>query len=203
MQRLLLAVLLPVLLSVCSKQPETASASSNQTSEIERTPVEAWRNRAIIKRDLIARYGHSRYLGLVASQIMQESNWRANATSHVGAYGCGQFMPATQGDAKYWAKDLGVIDWGNCQQNVRASIRYMRALFKRIPESQGSDDWRYIEAIADYNRGMGWGDKERRLGFCVRNDRSCEETETYIVKIITVWQDYFMNMGYSNTKVVI
>jgi len=135
-----------------------------------REPVEAWKGRAVFKRDLIKRYGHARYLNAFAAQIKAESNWQAEARSWAGAEGCGQFMPATQGDAKYWAKDLGDIDWGVCRQSARASIRYMKAICRRI---QGNEAYVYRECVADYNRGMGWGDKERKAGVCLRRASAC------------------------------
>ena len=155
-----------------------------------------WDGRAIFKRDLIKRYGHSRYLNAFAAQIKAESNWKANAVSWVGAYGCGQFMPATQGDSKYWAKDLGDIDWGDCTQNARASIRYMKAIHRRI---SGDKDEAYKEAVKDYNRGMGWGDKERNTGTCLRSEQACEETANYVKKIFGRFQDYYYSLRYGNS----
>lgn len=193
-----LALLLALQISACkAEQPEpkitgTAEKLAFVVQET-RKPVAAWEGRSRFKRDLIKRYGHARYLNLVGAQIMQESLWQSDARSWVGAEGCGQFMPMTQGDAKYWASDLGSIDWQNCEQSVRASIRYMKAIYRRI---DGDDCYRYREAIKDYNRGMGWGDKERRLDMCVRNDRACDETEVYHANIFGYRQKYFYSINY-------
>ena len=157
-----------------------------------------WDGRAKFKRDLIKRYGHSRYLNVFAAQIKAESNWQADAVSWVGAEGCAQFMKPTQGDSKYWASDLGEIDWFNCEQSARASIRYMKAIYRRI---DGDKDYAYREAVQDYNRGMGWGDKERKLGHCVRNERACEETKNYVEKIFGRFQQYYFDLRYGNTSV--
>lgn len=172
-----------------------------------REPIEAWEGRARFKRDLIKRYGHARYLNLFAAQIWQESNWQNDAVSWVGAFGCGQFMEPTQGDAKYWARDLGHIDWSNCEQNSRASIRYMRAIYLRIKPPQNIPDnfnfecYAYREAVKDYNRGMGHGDKERRLGYCVRNDAACDETEQYHTRIFGKHQRKFHAIEYGENIV--
>jgi len=194
---LLAALLLPQISACKAEKPEplitTPAEKLAFVVEEIREPVPAWEGRAKFKRDLIKRYGHARYLNLVGAQIMQESLWKADAESWVGAQGCGQFMPMTQGDAKYWARDLGTIDWQNCEQSVRASIRYMKAIYRRI---DGEECYRYREAIKDYNRGMGWGDKERRLGYCVRNERACDETEHYHVTITGRHQKKFFNMQY-------
>lgn len=206
---LVLALFAP-LLSACndaSPAPIQITETVKPVSEpeppkVERKPFEAWEGRARFKRDLIKRYGHARFLNLFAAQIWQESNWNASAVSWVGAFGCGQFMPPTQGDAQYWAKDLGVIDWADCEQNSRASIRYMRAIYLRIkPPKDTSTDFNfecyaYREAVKDYNRGMGWGDKERRLGYCVRNERACDETEVYHQRIFGRHQVKFYDMQY-------
>jgi hypothetical protein len=111
-------------------------------------------------------------------------------------------MPATQGDARHWAGDLGNIDWATCEDSARASIRYMRAIFLRIKppkDAPGDFDFEcyaYREAVKDYNRGMGNGDKERRLRYCIRNDAACHETEQYHLAIFGRRQDKFNAMSY-------
>jgi len=194
MRLLLHLALLAVLLPACSyggTQPVVAAFP--EVKEETRKPIEAWKGRRVFKRDLIKRYGHARFLNLFAAQIHRESLWKHDAESWVGAFGCGQFMPATQGDAKYWARDLGSVDWANCRQSARASIRYMKAIYRRI---KGDPCYSYREAVKDYNRGMGHGDKERRLGYCVRNKAACKETEDYHKAIFDRLQTKFHKMKY-------
>lgn len=157
-----------------------------------------WQDRSTFKRDLIARYGHTRFLNSFAAQIKAESNWQADALSPVGAEGCGQFMPMTQGDSKYWAGDLGQIDWADCKKSARASIRYMKSIYRRIP---GDTIYKYKEATKDYNRGMGWGDKERKSGTCLRSSQACQETENYWNRIFGVFQTYYYELRYGNHKI--
>ena len=204
-------VLLVLQLSACKTEdapPLTALVVEQEIVAVEvvetREPKPAWQHRNVYRRDLKVRYGHDRFLNLMAAQIYRESLWVADAESWVGAYGCGQFMPATQGDARYWASDLGSIDWGNCRQSVRASIRYMKAIARRITPPKHATSHReaeaYVmrEAVKDYNRGMGHGDKERRLGYCVRRASACDETEAYHVAIFGNLQTKFFNMRYGN-----
>ena len=213
MRSWLLVVLLALQISACNAEEKVVSGEALVLEPItvvakrpieSRKPVEAWKHRGTFKRDLIKRYGHARFLNLVGSQIYRESLWKHDAESWVGAYGCGQFMPATQGDAKYWARDLGHIDWGNCRQSVRASIRYMKAIVRRIKvpshitDEREAEAYVYREAVKDYNRGMGHGDKERRLGYCVRRDSACDETEAYHISIFGTLQRKFFNMGYGD-----
>ena len=212
-----LAVLLVLQTSACSAEEKVVNNEAlvleplivvaERPTELKK-PIEAWKHRGTFKRDLIRLYGHSRYLNLVGAQIDRESNWIHDAESWVGAYGCGQFMPATQGDAKYWARDLGKIDWGNCRQSVRASIRYMKAILRRIKvpshikTEREAEAYIYREAVKDYNRGMGNGDKERKLGYCVRRTDACEETEIYHKDIFGKRQIKFLKMGYGKYLII-
>jgi len=76
------------------------------------------------------------FLGLVS----QESAWNPRAVSRSGAQGLGQLMPAT-------AKELGVGDPFNPEQNLDGAARYLRQQLDRF----GSMDL----ALAAYNAGPG------------------------------------------------
>lgn len=212
-----LVVLLALSLLACKKDSSAAGVPAVVIDSVvagvpvaaeSRKPIEAWKHRATFKRDLIKLYGHSRFLNLVGAQIYRESLWQRDAKSWVGAFGCGQFMPATQGDSKYWARDLGQVDWGNCRQSVRASIRYMKAIVRRIKvpsditSEREAESYVMREAVKDYNRGMGHGDKERRLSYCVRRDSACDETEAYHIAIFGNLQRKFFNMRYGNFLII-
>ncbi|MDF0602245.1 lytic transglycosylase domain-containing protein [Psychromarinibacter sp. C21-152] len=69
--------------------------------------------------------------------VQQESGWRADITSHKGAYGLAQLMPET-------ARRLGV-DPADPAQNLDGGARYLRMQYDRF----GS--WRL--ALAAYNAG--------------------------------------------------
>lgn len=97
--------------------------------------------------DLVKKY--SKELGwdwvLVKSLIYQESMFDFDGSSWVGAQGLMQLMPAT-------AKELGVTDPLDPEQNIRAGTRYLKRMhdyWEHIPDSVQ----RIKFAMASYNCG--------------------------------------------------
>jgi soluble lytic murein transglycosylase-like protein len=82
---------------------------------------------------------------LVHAVIWQESKYKNEAVSHVGAQGLMQLMPAT-------AKRFGCEDSGDSGSNVNAGVKYLRFLLKRF-------DGDVTLALAGYNAGEGNVDK--------------------------------------------
>lgn len=78
---------------------------------------------------------------LIFAQMSQESSFRKTATSHKGASGLMQLMPAT---AMRW----GVKNIYNPQQNIEAGVKYMRWLLNLF-----NGDVKL--ALAAYNAGEG------------------------------------------------
>lgn len=78
---------------------------------------------------------------LIYAQMHQESSFKINATSHKGASGLMQLMPAT-------ARRFGVTRIYDPQQNIDAGIRYMRWLL----DTFNGD---VVLALAGYNAGEG------------------------------------------------
>lgn len=80
---------------------------------------------------------------LVTALVSQESAFRAEAVSPVGAIGLGQLMPPT-------AQDLGVDPWDPAE-NLDGCVRYL---------AQNLERWRHKDipvalALASYNAGPG------------------------------------------------
>ncbi|WP_198947910.1 lytic transglycosylase domain-containing protein [Magnetofaba australis] len=98
---------------------------------------------------------------LLRAVIQTESGFDPKAVSAKGAKGLMQLMPAT-------ARELGVTDPFNPEQNVMAGARYLKNLVNRY---QGEVDL----ALAAYNWGMG--NLERQP------ERMPAETREYIAKI--------------------
>jgi hypothetical protein len=78
---------------------------------------------------------------LIYAQMHQESSFKIRATSHKGASGLMQLMPAT-------ARRFGVTKIYDPQQNIDAGIRYMRWLL----DTFNGD---VVLALAGYNAGEG------------------------------------------------
>jgi soluble lytic murein transglycosylase-like protein len=91
-------------------------------------------------------------VSLLAAQIQQESGWRPDAKSRVGAAGLTQFMPATARDvaARYELGPPNVLDprWA-----MQAQSNYMRELHRVIAAANESE--RFAFALASYNGGLG------------------------------------------------
>ena len=78
---------------------------------------------------------------LIYAQMKQESVFKHKATSHKGASGLMQLMPAT-------ARRFGVQNIYEPQQNIEAGVKYMRWLLNKF----GGD---IKLALAGYNAGEG------------------------------------------------
>lgn len=78
---------------------------------------------------------------LIYAQMHQESSFKIRATSHKGASGLMQLMPAT-------ARRFGVTSIYDPRQNIDAGIRYMRWLLDTFKGD-------VVLALAGYNAGEG------------------------------------------------
>jgi soluble lytic murein transglycosylase-like protein len=117
-------------------------------------------------QELAARFDVSP--ALIEALVWQESRWRANARSPVGARGLAQLMPGT-------ARDLGVNP-DDPFANLEGGARYLREQLDRF----GGD---VEKALAAYNAGPG---RVERAGGIPR----IRETQTYVAAIMGRLSDH-------------
>ncbi len=100
-------------------------------------------------------------IATLAGQIHQESRWNEKARSPVGAQGLTQFMPATADWMVRLRRDLAGADPFNPIWAMRAMLAYDAWHLKRIQARGPCDQW--AMALAAYNGGLGWLQKDIRL----------------------------------------
>jgi len=127
----------------------------------ESIPPEAQRHRAELTRCSRYAFGLAAPVATLAAQVHQESRWRANAVSPVGARGLAQFMPATSA----WIGDIVPELAGNTPFNpgwaLRALAEYDKWLWDRV--AARDDCQRMAMALAGYNGGLGWVQRDKVL----------------------------------------
>lgn len=106
---------------------------------------------------------------LVMAFIKQESGFNPNAVSHCGARGLMQLMPAT-------ARNLGVKDSLNIEQNVDGGCRYVREMLDRF-------NGNLKHAIAAYNAGPGAVEKYNGVP-------PYAETKNYVPAVLAHYQQF-------------
>lgn len=101
--------------------------------------------------------------GLLHAVIRAESNYQVDAVSPAGAQGLMQLMPAT-------AKELGVRNTFNIEQNIDGGAKYLRNMLTRF-----KGDLKL--ALSAYNAGPGNVEKYQGLV-------PFEETRTYVARVL-------------------
>jgi soluble lytic murein transglycosylase-like protein len=105
---------------------------------------------------------------LIEAVVWQESRWRANAVSPVGARGLTQLMPGT-------AREMGV-DPNDPFANLEGGARYLRAQLDRF-------DGDLEKALAAYNAGPG---RVESAGGVPR----IRETQSYVASVMGRLSDH-------------
>lgn len=167
-------------------------------------PQAALQYRAAIVREAAFRFGVPAPAPVIAGQITQESAWRADARSRVGAAGLMQFMPRTA----EWASPMcsgGAADALNPSWAIRCGVWYDRWLWERVAGKTDCDRWQF--ALAGFNGGLGYVQRRKARspdpgsaavtmpinpGIAPENQR---ENERYAPAIVYRWQPRFASWG--------
>jgi soluble lytic murein transglycosylase-like protein len=151
-----LAWLAVALLALCSLGYIAASTAQAQT-----IPAQAQRYQLTLKREAHMAWGLNAPVATFAAQVHQESRWRINARSPVGAIGLAQFMPATA----TWIGDINPSLAERAPTNptwaLRALVTYDKWLADRIRADDACQDMAF--ALSAYNGGLGWVYKRQKL----------------------------------------
>ncbi|MET0355609.1 MAG: lytic transglycosylase domain-containing protein [Cellvibrio sp.] len=107
--------------------------------------------------------------GFIRAIIHAESAFNPLARSRKGAMGLMQLMPGT-------AKDMGVIDSTNPEQNIKGGVRYLAGLLKKFSGNEAL-------AAAAYNAGAGAVTRYSGIP-------PYEETQTYVKRVKILSERY-------------
>ena len=128
-------------------------------------PHAAMQYRLTLKREAQLVWGLNAPVATFAAQVHQESRWRSQAVSPVGALGIAQFMPLT---AKWLIgiqpAKLRLVDSTplNPTWALRALVTYDRWLFERIRSTSSSCEHMAF-VLSAYNGGLGWVYKRQAM----------------------------------------
>lgn len=172
-RRTALLTLLSVLLCLAacdSNDADTRSAPSGEdnpaahqeVADHEDIPSIAKRHRRTLLRASHAHWGLDAPVATFAAQVHQESRWRNDARSPVGAQGLAQFMPKTADwFAELYPSHLGDNQPYNPGWALQALVLYDRWLYKRLTAINECNQWAMV--LASYNGGLGWVLKDKKL----------------------------------------
>lgn len=124
-------------------------------------PPPAQRYQNTLKREAQRVWGLDAPVATFAAQVHQESRWRADALSPVGAVGLAQFMPATADWIGGLYASLGDRAPTNPVWALRALVAYDKWLADRIKADDACQDMAF--ALSAYNGGLGWVYKRQKL----------------------------------------
>lgn len=125
-------------------------------------PADAEHYRRDLTRIAQAEWGLDAPVATFAAQIHQESRWKFDAKSPVGAQGLGQVMPTTATWlAELFPKALGKVEPYNSAWSMQALVSYDRWLANRIQARTPCDQGAMM--LSSYNGGLGWVIRDRKL----------------------------------------
>lgn len=123
-------------------------------------PADANRYRLTLTHEAQFVWGINAPVSSFAGQIHQESRWRPEARSAVGAQGLAQFMPSTAAWISGVYPSLAERAPQNPTWAIRALVTYDADLFVKVKQAD-NDCERFGFALSAYNGGLGWVNKRQ------------------------------------------
>lgn len=156
------AWLVLLLLRVLQVATLVAAFGGAMSTYAQQVPSAATRYRADLVRAAHTQWGLDAPIAALAAQVHQESGWRSEAVSQVGAVGMAQFMPTT---ATWWCQ-LNGMTADQCQPRnpvwaLQALVGYDKWLHDRVRGADGRN--RFAFALSAYNGGLGWVNRDKAL----------------------------------------
>lgn len=175
-------------------------------AQAEPIPQAAEQHRALLIREARMQFGLNAPVARLAAQVHQESRWRTDAKSLVGAQGLAQFMPST---ADWITQTYPLQLGGNAAPytpawSLRALAVYDRHLYDRVLGHTECDRWWFT--LRSYNGGLGHIQAEARnaadpldrmavdtaCGSARRSAKHCPENLGYPRKIMLRWEPMYL-----------
>ncbi|MBK5942725.1 transglycosylase SLT domain-containing protein [Halorhodospira halophila] len=169
-------------------------------------PEQAGQWQREVTRAVQAEHGLSGPVALHGALIHQESRWRPDAESPVGAQGLAQIMPQT---AEHIGELVGEpVDPLDPRQAIRAMSAYTAWLHGQI---DAADRW--AMTLSAYNGGIGWLQRDRAQaddparwwcsveGVQTRGDAAQEENRDYVREVMLRYQGRYLRAGWRGPEV--
>lgn len=173
-------------------------------------PAAAQQHRVLLVRTANATWGLGAPVAVFAAQVHQESAWKPEAVSNVGARGLAQFMPST---ASWWC-ELNKLAPADCQPHnaawaLRALVGYDKYLYDRTPARYAPYDRMWV-ALRGYNGGLGHWQREAAVSGAAQPTRQqvdqacgkarraavhCRENLGYPQRILIDLQPRYLSWG--------
>ena len=172
-------------------------------------PTASLAYRSTLIRTARSVWGMDAPVAVFAAQIHQESAWKPDALSRVGAQGMAQFMPATTQWIVQLDPALSSPDPFNPAWAMRALVVYDQWLYVRTPTRYSARDRMWVSLRA-YNGGLGHWQKEAAssglaqptreqvdaaCGKARRAASHCKENLQYPARILNVHQPRYLAWG--------
>lgn len=176
-------------------------------------PAGAEKHRRTLVRAAHAGMGINAPIATMAAQVHQESAWRTDAVSPVGAQGIAQFMPGTSAWMAELFPALGPAEPYNPGWALRAMVHYNSWHLQRLSNHAACPCDKWALVLSAYNGGLGWVYRDRDLARASgarglawfddierfnagRSAANFAENRHYVRVILTRWEPVYAGAGW-------